>query len=208
MWFHQRAAAFAVAVLAGGACTLVLHNWVIRVARISVVQGTFWLYDDTAVLWGWLGCAILPCAAVLCRDRWKMLSRLAAACCPWILLGIFLFLPLNLPVLGLGLAVFGWGVFRLGYMFAPVLPQQDIPESKAKLLTLLLWGICVCYGYLAQIQAHNSLYFIYGDWSQYAEHYLKLLSGAPFRREYRQMPLSPQTPHCRANRRWSNCCNL
>ena len=180
MWFHQRVAAFTVAALAGGACMLALYDWIFRIARISVVQGTFWLYDNAAVWWGLAGCALLPCAALLSRDRWKMLSRLAAACCPWILLGALPFLPSCLLQLGSGLVIFGWGVFRLGYLFGPISPRQEIPEVKAKAAAALLWGICACYGYMAQLQAHYSLFFIYGDWSQYAEHYLKLLSGAPF----------------------------
>ena len=181
MWFHQRAWAIVTAALAGGACTLALYHWIVRTARISVEQGAFWFYDDVAIGWGLAGCALLPCAAMLARDRWKMLSRLAAACCPWILLGGIPFLSPNLLLLGVGVAIFGWGVFRLGYLFAPVLPRQEIPESKAKVLTLLIWGMVFCYGYLAQVQAHHSLFFIYGDWSQYAEHYLNLLAGAPFR---------------------------
>ena len=69
MWFHQRVAAFTVAALAGGACMLALYDWIFRIARISVVQGSFWLYDNADVWWGLAGCALLPCAALLSRDR-------------------------------------------------------------------------------------------------------------------------------------------
>ena len=113
MWFHQRALAIVTAALSGGACTLALYHWIVRTARISVEQGAFWFYDDVAIGWGLAGCALLPCAAMLSRDRWKMLSRLAAACCPWFLLGGVPFLPSNLLLLGVGVAIFGWGVFRL-----------------------------------------------------------------------------------------------
>lgn len=182
MWFQNRVSAFLVAALSGGACLGTLYGWLVRTARISVVRGAFWHYEDGVPPAVWLaGGAVLPVTAFFFRGRGKMLSRLAAACCPWILLLPLLFLPESLPLLGVGLAVFGWGVFRLGYLFAPVLPVQKMPEVKANCLILLIWAACAFYGYLAQLQAHNTLFFIYGDWSQYAEHYLRLLAGAPFR---------------------------
>ncbi len=182
MWFHNRVLACIIAALSGGACVLALWGWCVCTARISVVQGAFWYYGNDWRSWLFLpGCALVPAAAFFFRDREKMLSRLAAACCPWLLLWPLIFLPASLPLLGISLAVFGWGVFRLGYLFGPVLPCQEIPEVKAKCLTLLIWAVCAFYGYWAQLQAHNTLFFIYGDWSQYAEHYLTLLSGAPFR---------------------------
>ncbi len=38
----------------------------------------------------------------------------------------------------------------------------------------LLWS---AWGYYVQVRAYDSLYFIYGDWNQYAAHYTHLLNG-------------------------------
>ncbi|MBQ7394062.1 MAG: DUF2079 domain-containing protein [Lentisphaeria bacterium] len=182
MWFHHRLPAFAVAVLSGSACGGFLYELLVLTGRIGVVNGALWRYPELSGLPGWIGGALLlPVAVLSARDRGKMLARLAAACSPWMLLIPMSFLPESLTFLGVKLALFGWGIFRLGYLFGPVLPQQEITAGKARLLVGAIWAVCAAYGYWAQFQAHITMFFIYGDWSQYAEHYLNLMNGAPFK---------------------------
>lgn len=181
MWFQNRVWALLLTALSGGACTLVLFDWICRISRISIGQGIFWQHKEAPAWWWGLVGVLLPLAALFARNKGKMLSRLASSCCPWSLLLPLFFLPKSLPVLGVELAIFGWGVFRLGYLWGPVLPKQEIPPVKAAVLVLLIWGVAAAFGYWSQFQAYITLFFIYGDWSQYAEHYLKLLQGAPLR---------------------------
>jgi uncharacterized membrane protein len=80
------------------------------------------------------------------------------------------------PWILLAITVVGWVVFRSGNIITLKLP--DIP---AKWLTFILisgWLLLTVWGYYVQVKAYDSLYFIYGDWNQYAAHYQHLLSGS------------------------------
>ena len=55
-----------------------------------------------------------------------------------------------------------------------------LPEIPPKYLFLILTAgylIWSAWGYFVQVKAFDSLYFIYGDWNQYAAHYSHLLNG-------------------------------
>ena len=175
---RHRLVAGLVAALSGGAASSALCFLLLQVDSVSLVgRGLVRTLDfDPGPYLPWVG-MFLPLACLRARDRGKALARFARAALPWLALLPLEFLPPSLVRVALSVFVLGWGAFRFGHLYGPVLPEQPVAPRKGALIVCLIWAACALYGYWSQFEAHITLFFIYGDWSQYAEHYLALLSG-------------------------------
>ena len=176
-FLHYRLIAGIIAALSGWAAASALCFLLLRVGQVYTVGGGVRVWNSPVMPnLQWIG-MLLPLFCLLARDRGKALVRIARAALPWLALFPLGFLPPSLMRIALSVFVLGWGAFRFGWLFGPVLPEQQVAPRKAACITGLIWAACALYGYQSQFEAHISLFFIYGDWSQYAEHYLALLSG-------------------------------
>ena len=56
-------------------------------------------------------------------------------------------------------------------------PLPELPEKYGTAIAFAGGLTVAAWGYYLQIRAYDSLHFIWGDWNQYVEHYIQLLSG-------------------------------
>ena len=91
--------------------------------------------------------------------------------------GLLLYLTLqaSFPWIFAAIFLLGYIAFRAGNRLKISLPE--LPDKYALVTVLAGWIILTLWGYYVQICACDSLYFIYGDWNQYASHYQMLFGG-------------------------------
>ena len=95
----------------------------------------------------------------------------------WLLLGVFVWPAGESSVFCYALAVFVWGVLRLGAGGkAPDL--REIPGIFAGAAVGVLTAGVVVWSFLLQCAAFDSWFLIFGDWGIYSECYLRFASGA------------------------------
>ena len=88
---------------------------------------------------------------------------------------LYLTLQASFPWIFVSILLLGYIAFRAGNRLKISLPM--LSEKSGLVIALAGWGILIVWGYYVQICAYDSLYFIYGDWNQYASHYQLLIGG-------------------------------
>ena len=173
----QTALSFAVTALAAAALTDALASLLYGVAQVNPL-----LYRVTEVrvpafqtVGDCLGtAAVLSCILLSDFRQWRtQFVKWAKLLAPAILLW---FSPCSsFPGILLAIAVIGLVVFQAAGRCRKTLPE--LPATFG-ILTAICGGLAVAvWGYYLQSRAFDSLYFIWGDWNQYVEHYQHLLSG-------------------------------
>ncbi len=79
------------------------------------------------------------------------------------------------PGILIAVAVIALVVFNLAGQWRKSLPE--LPEKYGTAIAVAGGVIVAVWGYYLQTRAYDTLHFIWGDWNQYVEHYLHLLSG-------------------------------
>lgn len=132
-------------------------------------------FPDTG--WGRFLFPALCAAAVLWFARGRE-RRYEYAFRPfWLLLGVFIWPEGSSAVFCYALAVFVWGILRLGAGGGLTQDLPEIPGALAKAGVGLLTAGAVIWSFLLQCAAFDSWFLIFGDWGQYSECYLRLASG-------------------------------
>jgi len=95
----------------------------------------------------------------------------------WLLLGVFAWPEGSSAVFCYALAVFVWGILRLG-AGGKALNLREIPGGAAAAAVGVLTAGAVIWSFLLQCAAFDSWFLIFADWGIYSECYLRLASGA------------------------------
>ena len=139
----------------------------------KLLEGVLYFPDDG---WGRFLFPALCAAAVLWFARGRE-RRYEYAFRPfWLLLGVFVWPEGSSGVFCYALAVFVWGILRLG-AGGRAADLPEIPGAPATACAGLLTAGVVIWSFLLQCAAFDSWFLIFGDWGQYSECYLRLASG-------------------------------
>lgn len=161
--------------LAGCAATVTLYRFFFEISQVNAI-----FYDLIKVknsplpLWVAAAGAVLAILypAISPSQFHDRLRKCEKVCRPLLCLW---FIPLTFPYAVLTGFVFGWVFFNAVSQSDLKIPEFS-PKITAAVITLLTLS-AVYWGYFLQNSAYNSLYFIYGDWNQYVDHYHYLAGG-------------------------------
>ena len=163
--------AAAAAALTGALLEICYSNAQINALTYKVIR-------SNPVSWRWIIAAIGGAAVLFAAwtgkvnrmervRRWEKVLRPA-----WLL---WLIPCETFPGILFAVLVISFIAFQAGRCFTFKLPE--LPEKYGTVVALSGGIALAIWGYYLQTRAYDSMYFIWGDWNQYAEHYLHLLSG-------------------------------
>ena len=158
--------AAAVAALADTLTVLTVANGSVNPLKYQVMR--FDIFSWHYIIAGFTGIAALIIALRNCKTA-ESERIFRPALLLWFIPGD------SFPGILLAIAVIGFVVFQIAGYWKKPLPE--LPQKYGTLIAIAGGAAAAVWGYYLQSRAFDSLYFIWGDWNQYVEHYQYLLSG-------------------------------